>query len=136
MDHSNMARKIDEPHSKRLDAIRRRDEPDKTLLSMHELLCDARNAFLPDAAPAGFAIRRSCAAEKCRALAESAPFRQALANLIHDADQAMPVNVAGQLLIATNNPNDKTISVDVADRGVDCRTPWMKAVSNYSSRPR
>ncbi|WP_330083247.1 ATP-binding protein [Methylocystis iwaonis] len=95
----------------------RREEPDKTLLSMHALISAAREAFLSDGAPAGFVIDLSCAAKNDRILADRAQLGQVFASLMHNANEAMQLNEIAQLLIATSNPDDKTIRVDVADRG-------------------
>lgn len=89
--------------------LARRDEPDKTLLSMPELLRSARNAFLSGVRPAGFVVGRSCAAEKSRVLAEWTPFREAIDSSFGNIDEAMRANVSGQLPIATSCPDDKTI---------------------------
>lgn len=95
----------------------RREEPDKTLLSMHALICEAREAFLSDGAPAGFVIDLSCAARNDRILADRAQLGQVFACLMHNANEAMQLSEIAQLLIATSNPDDKTIRVDVSDRG-------------------
>ncbi|WP_424363620.1 PAS domain-containing sensor histidine kinase [Methylocystis parvus] len=92
-------------------------EPDKTLLGVHEVIHEAAAGAGGDCERAGVRIELKCEAASDRVVADRSQLRQAIANLIRNATEAMQSAQRRELIIATTNPGDDTIVVDVIDSG-------------------
>lgn len=95
----------------------RRGEADKTLISVNELVREARDALLADAPDADIHITVNCLAEQDKLVGDRTQMRQLLANLIRNAIEAMKSEDRRDLILKTSNPDDQTIRVDVIDTG-------------------
>jgi two-component system, LuxR family, sensor kinase FixL len=101
----------------RLKALVRRGEPDKTLLSLHELVREVYSAIIADGSAASVEVTLSCVAGKDRIIADRIQLRQVFDSLVKNAIEAMQAADARALEIATSNPDGKTIRVDIIDTG-------------------
>lgn len=92
-------------------------EPDKTLLGVHEVIHEAAAIAREDCARAGVELELRCDAACDRVVADRSQLRQAIANLMQNATEAMQATQRRELTIVTRNADDHTIIVDVIDSG-------------------
>jgi signal transduction histidine kinase len=91
-------------------------EPDKTLLSLHELIENAVNSARANAEKKDAHLELRLDAENDRVLADRVHITQVLSNLIRNALESMVAAPERQLTISTSNDKD-AIRTDVADTG-------------------
>jgi C4-dicarboxylate-specific signal transduction histidine kinase len=107
-----------------------RGEPDKTIVSMHALIHEAQDSVLAESALSGVAVRLDCRALRDKVVADRTQLRQVLRSLIRNAVDAVQFADRRELVVATSNPDDLVIRVDVTDTGCgisaddDCFEPF------------
>ncbi|PPD43361.1 MAG: hypothetical protein CTY15_10020 [Methylocystis sp.] len=94
-----------------------REEPDKTLISMHALIAEVYDAFRREEIASGVYLGFAYRASRDQVIADGGQLRRVLANIIRNALEAMRNTEIRELLISTSNPDDETIRVDVSDTG-------------------
>lgn len=100
-----------------LKDLARRGEPDKALVGMHGVMKEAFDAVREECESSGIQITMKRQARRDQIVADRTQLKQALANLIRNATEAMQSDGPRELVIATSNPGDNTIRVDVIDSG-------------------
>lgn len=94
-----------------------RGEPDKTLVSVHELILNTYDSMLADGANTDAQIRLERNASRDDVVADRAQLQQVLVILMRNAIEAMQETEKQELIVSTSNPDDRTIRVDVTDTG-------------------
>lgn len=94
-----------------------RGEPDKTLVSLHDLIRGARDSMLNEGAQSNIEVRLEFNAKDDEVIADGTQIRQVVVNLMRNSVEAMQETGERELIVSTFNPDDATISVEVADRG-------------------
>ncbi len=94
-----------------------RGEPDKTLVSLRQLIEEAVELTAPTARQAGVSVSVACRAENDSVLADRLQIKQVLVNLLRNAIEAMEGGARRELSISTDACADGALRVDVADTG-------------------
>lgn len=97
--------------------LMRRGEPDKTLLGLHELIRDAIQSIRAEGGQDNIAISLALRAQWDGVMADRAQIGQVLTHLLRNAAEAMQSAPRRELVVATSNPDETTIRVDVIDTG-------------------
>jgi C4-dicarboxylate-specific signal transduction histidine kinase len=94
-----------------------RNEPDKTVQKLHEVILAACDLTLATAKNANVQMILNLNAESDRVLIDKIQITQVLVNLIRNAIEAMHASSVRELTISTSSTGDGAIRIDVADTG-------------------
>jgi two-component system sensor kinase FixL len=94
-----------------------RNEPDKTVQNLHEVVLAACDLTLATAKNTNVRIILNLNAESDRILIDKIQITQVLVNLIRNAIEAMHASSVRELTISTSSTGDGAIRIDVADTG-------------------
>jgi len=100
---------------KRLRELVTSGEPDKTFLSLHDLINDAPELSIPRKERIRTSLQLNAKSDSV--LADRIQIKQVLANLIRNATEAMSPSTERKLSISTSSIEQDMIRVDIADTG-------------------
>jgi signal transduction histidine kinase len=110
-------------------------EPDRRRVDLHAIVDDLCDFFEPQAAAHGIVLRRQLAPEPAWALLDVELFRQALFNLICNAQNAMPDG--GELILTARPDGDGWHRVEILDTGCGIPPETLPRIFDpfFSTRP-